>query len=298
MLTSLSIQNIVLIEAIELDFDRGLTVLTGETGAGKSILLDSLGLVLGARADKNLIRAGAKTATVTAVFDLPLDHIALNLAEEAGIAADGGELLLRRTLNEKGSGRAFINDHPVSLAMLRMVGATLIERHGQHDDRGLLNPASHRDLLDAFAKLDREADAVRKAYDLWQSAQAALSDRQAAKDRAEAEADFIRLTAEELAELEPLDNEEDTLTTERAELTHAARLAEDLEAAIDILSDGDGLESRLAQAVRRLERAPEEAGHLVKPSAEALDRVLIELPNGSRRTRPRRWWAGSTARRW
>ncbi len=155
MLTALAIRDVVLIEALDLDFHSGLGVLTGESGAGKSILLDALGLALGQRADAGLVRQGATQAGVTASFDLPGDHPAFAILEEGGLEADSAEpLVIRRLVRADGGSRAFVNDQPASAGLLRLLGNSLVEIHGQHDDRGLLNPRGHRALLDAFGRLD------------------------------------------------------------------------------------------------------------------------------------------------
>ncbi|MGI4880093.1 MAG: AAA family ATPase, partial [Janthinobacterium lividum] len=173
MLTALDIRDVVLIEALRLDFATGLSVLTGETGAGKSILLDSLGLALGARGDAGLVRSGAAFASVTASFSIPADHPARALLDGNDLDHEG-DLILRRRIAADGGGRAFVNDQPVSVALLRELGTRLVEIHGQHDDRGLLNPRGHRDLLDAFGGLSAEVKAVATDYAAWRAAEAAL----------------------------------------------------------------------------------------------------------------------------
>jgi len=174
LLSALSIRDVVLIEAIDLDFIDGLGVLTGETGAGKSILLDALGLALGARADAGLVRAGAAQAQVSASFDLPADHPALALLAESELAIEAGEpLVIRRLLRADGGSRAHVNDQPVSVGLLRELGERLVEIHGQHDDRGLLNPRGHRALLDAYAGANPLRAEVAAAWERWQAAIAA-----------------------------------------------------------------------------------------------------------------------------
>ena len=174
MLTALSIRDVVLIESLDLEFGRGLGVLTGETGAGKSILLDSLGLALGARSDSNLVRSGQPQAVVTASFDLPPDHPALALLRDNGLdGAPGEPLVIRRIVKADGGSRALVNDQAASVALIRDLGAMLVEIHGQHDDRGLLNPRGHRALLDAFGRIDTtQADS---AFNAWKQAEAALT---------------------------------------------------------------------------------------------------------------------------
>lgn len=198
MLTALSIRNIVLIEALDLEFDSGLGVLTGETGAGKSILLDSLGLALGMRADSGLVRGGAAQASVTATFE-PGDAGApiIALAGESGLELEPGEpLLIRRILKADGGSRAFLNDQPCSAALLREVGAALIEIHGQHDDRGLLNPAGHRALLDTFGRCD--TGAVAHAYQAWRGAADALEKAREEVENAARDRDYLTHVVAEL----------------------------------------------------------------------------------------------------
>ena len=277
MLKSLSIRNFVLIESIELSLDHGLTVVTGETGAGKSVVLDAIGLILGARADKSLIRSGAKAANLSAVFEPEELHPVHQLLDDMGLRTDGEAIIIRRVVNGSGGGRAFVNDEPVSLSGLRQIGAAMVEIHGQHDERGLLNPSGHRDLLDTFGSLVVAAQELRQRFENWQRAEDALTDQLAAKARAEAEADFIQLASGELSALAPEEAEEESLVEERALLANAGRIAGDIEEASEIVTGGDGLETRLAAALRRLERSPPEAAELIKPAAEAIDRVLIEL---------------------
>ena len=184
MLTSLAIRNIVLIEALDLSFGPGLGVLTGETGAGKSILLDALGLVLGNRADSGLVRAGADSASVTAIFEFPVRPHALQAAlDEAGVESDSDEpLIIRRNLKVDGGSRAFVNDQPAGIALLRALAPALVELHGQHDDRGLVNPRGHRDLLDLYARTDRAG--VASAWERVRQADSALADARAAIEQA------------------------------------------------------------------------------------------------------------------
>src|SRR5688500_8638347 len=174
MLTSLSIRDVVLIESLDLEFGPGLGVLTGETGAGKSILLDALGLALGARADSGLVRRGQAQAVVSVSFELPSGHPAEAVLRDNGLEGEKGEpLVIRRIVRSDGGSRALVNDQAASVALLRDLGATLVEIHGQHDDRGLLNPRGHRALLDAFGMIDtREAES---AFTAWRDAEAALA---------------------------------------------------------------------------------------------------------------------------
>ena len=275
MLNGLSIRNIVLIEALDLAFERGLTVLTGETGAGKSILLDALGLALGMRADSGLVRAGADQASVTASFDAPRAGSALSaMLAENEIAQEPGEpLLIRRTLKADGGSRAFLNDQPCSAALLRDVGAYLVEIHGQHDERGLINPRGHMDLLDAFGGLDSAA--VRAAHGLWQTAQVDLATARETLENAAKERDYLAHAVAELQTFAPETGEEETLATERADMQKGARLTEDMAVLEELLGGSDGALARLRQAARRLDRIGEEHDYLASALA-AFDRAVIE----------------------
>lgn len=276
MLTALSIRNVVLIEALTLDFGAGLGVLTGETGAGKSILLDSLGLALGARADSGLVRAGEAQASVAATFEPGRDaarRIAA-LAEDSGLALEPGEpVLIRRTLKADGGSRAFLNDQPCSVALLREVGAALVEVHGQHDDRGLLNPAGHRALLDSFGRCDTAA--VGAAHAAWRTAAAALEDAREEVATAERDRDYLTHMVAELNAFAPEPGEEASLAGERATMQKGARLGEDLTAIEDHLGGSDGGLAQLRQAARRLDRIAADHETLAEALA-ALDRAVIE----------------------
>ncbi|MCO0638163.1 AAA family ATPase, partial [Lutimaribacter sp. EGI FJ00014] len=200
MLSHLSIRDIVLIERLDIDFSAGLSVLTGETGAGKSILLDALSLALGARGDASLVRHGAAQGQVTAVFDLPAAHPARELLRENAVEEEG-DLVLRRVQTADGRTRVFINDQPTSVALMRRLGHALVEIHGQHDERALVDTAAHRDLLDAFGGLTPRAEAVRTAWRAWRDAEQAFSRHRAKVEAAAREADFLRASVEELAKL-------------------------------------------------------------------------------------------------
>ena len=275
MLTGLSIRNVVLIEALDLVFERGLTVLTGETGAGKSILLDALGLALGMRADSGLVRAGSDQAVVTASFDAPApgSPLAALLAENGIDQAPGEPLLVRRTLKADGGSRAFLNDQPCSAALLRDAGALLVEIHGQHDERGLINPRGHMDLLDAFGDVDRGATA--RAHVDWRAARDALEAMRMEVDAAAKERDFLTHAVAELAGFAPEPGEEEALATERATMQKGARLTEDMAVLDDLLGGSDGALAKLRQAARRLDRiAPEH--ELLGDALAAFDRAVIE----------------------
>ncbi|MDT9601032.1 DNA repair protein RecN [Sphingosinicella rhizophila] len=281
MLTALSIRDVVLIESLDLEFGRGLGVLTGETGAGKSILLDSLGLALGARSDSALVRNGQAQAVVTASFDLSRDHPALALLEESGLEGEPGEpLVVRRIVKADGGSRALVNDQAVSVALLRDLGAMLVEIHGQHDDRGLLNPRGHRALLDAFGGIDTKA--AEAAYRTWNEAEAALAEAREALAEAARDRDWLEHAVTELKQLSPQSGEEEELALLRANMQKGARLAEDIGTANDLLDGSEGGLSMLRQAARRLERIAGEHDKLGE-ALEALDRALVEASEAEMR---------------
>lgn len=275
MLNALSIRDVVLIEALDLDFGPGLAVLTGETGAGKSILLDALGLVLGARGDSGLVRHGATQAVVTASFETPdaAGPIAALLADN-GLDLDPGEpLMIRRLVKADGGSRAFVNDQPASAGLLRELGAMLVEIHGQHDDRGLLNPRGHRALLDAFARTDTAA--VNAAWRDWRAALAKLDEARAVQEVAERDREYLAHAVEELTKLAPEPGEEALLAERRATMQRGERAAGELAAVADLLDGSDGALSRLRQAARILERTGDAHPALVEALA-AIDRAIVE----------------------
>jgi len=275
MLTALSIRNVVLIEALDLDFGSGLGVLTGETGAGKSILLDSLGLALGARADSGLVRNGEAQASVTATFDTPrADHRATDLLADNGIDLEPGEpLIIRRTVKADGGSRAFINDQACSAALLRDLSSALVEIHGQHDDRGLLNPRGHRALLDSYGRCD--TGAVSGAYQAWRAAADRLAESRASVETAARDRDYLTHAVDELTRFAPEPGEEATLAEERATMQKGARLSDDLSAVTECFTGSDGGLAQLRQAARRLDRIVSEYEPLAEVLA-ALDRAVIE----------------------
>ncbi|WP_342641951.1 DNA repair protein RecN [Rhodoligotrophos ferricapiens] len=276
MLTALSIRDIVLIDRLDVTLGQGLTVFTGETGAGKSILLDSLGLVLGARGDAALVRKGADRAVVTAAFDLRPDHAAFALLADSGIDADG-ELVIRRIQTVDGRSRATINEQPASVSLLRQLGGLLAEIHGQHDDRALVDVANHRQLLDAYAGLDRQAEAVVAAWRAWREAEQALATHRGKLEKAVAEREYLEHAADELRKLAAEPGEEDGLAERRALMMNAEQFAGALEEAAQALA-GDGTRTAsLNAALRRLERRQAEAGGRLDAVVSALDRVLVEI---------------------
>ncbi len=272
MLRALTIRSVVLIDHLSLDFAAGLSVLTGETGAGKSILLDSLGLAMGARADVGLVRQGAEQAVVTAEFDVAAHHPAVLQATENGIDIDG-PLLLRRQLKADGGSRAFINDQPVSVSLLRDVGAALIELHGQHDERGLLNPRGHRDLLDSFAASNKLCDAVGAAWGAWQQAKTDLSSAETAAAAARQAMDYLSHAVQELKQLKPVPGEEAILAERRQIMIRSEKAADDIESITTLISGAEGALAQLRLAARKLERnADIDAGFGV--ALAALDRAV------------------------
>lgn len=281
MLTALSIRDIVLIEKLDLQLESGLSVLSGETGAGKSILLDSLGLALGARGDSSLVRTGQSKGTVTAAFSLPSSHQAHAFLKEQEIDAEG-EIVVKRVQMAEGASRATINDQPVGINVLRQLAAMLVELHGQHADRALVNSSAHRDLLDAFGGLEGKADEVAVLWKAASDASTALAEHREAMARAEAERDYIEHAVKELAELAPEPNEEQLLAEKRQLMMQSEQYVSALDEAEQVLDGGSALESRLNAALRRLERRKDGAGGRLDEACGALDRVLQEVSEALR----------------
>jgi DNA repair protein RecN (Recombination protein N) len=274
MLTGLAIRDVVLIEALDLDFASGLGALTGETGAGKSILLDALGLALGTRADSGLVRQGTPQAGVTATFELAAGHPAHALLEEGGMEIEPGEpLVIRRIVRADGGSRAFVNDQPASAGLLRALGATLIEVHGQHDDRGLLNARGHRALLDAFGRID--GSSASAAYSRWRAAEEALAATSADLETAARDREWLDHAVAELSAAAPEAGEEATLAEARAAMQKGARLSDELETAAALIEGSEGGLALLRQAARRLDRLAPEHETLAQALA-AIDRAVIE----------------------
>ncbi|GGC67280.1 DNA repair protein RecN [Chelatococcus reniformis] len=276
MLAQLSIRDIVLIDRLDLVFDRGLSVLTGETGAGKSILLDAFSLALGGRGDGSLVRHGEAQGQITAVFDLAADHPAFAVAAANDLAADG-ELILRRVQFADGRTRAFVNDQPVSVQVLRAVGGALVEIHGQHDDRALVDPASHRAILDAYGGLAVEVRATAEASRRLKQAEAAQAAQLARIEAARQEADYLRHAEHELATLAPTVGEEGALALARQTMIQAEKVVAELNEAYEVLSGSSAPTPAVSSALRRLERRSEQAPALVMPSIKALDAALVAL---------------------
>ncbi|MBT6116472.1 MAG: AAA family ATPase, partial [Rhodospirillaceae bacterium] len=272
MLVGLSIRDVVLIDRVDLSFRRGLAVLTGETGAGKSILLDALGLALGARGDIALVRNGAERASVTAEFSIPSDHPVRALLEEHGVDDPDGPVL-RRVMGADGRGRAFVNDQPVSATLLREVGESLVEIQGQHAARGLLEPATHRAALDNHGGLEPLLSDVAHAYRAWQAAAAAERDAAAELVAARAEEDFLRHSLSELDALEPGANEENALIEKRALLKNSEQITEGMTAAHRELVGQTGAEESLRAAIAAIARVQDKAGGALNAVAEGLERA-------------------------
>jgi len=275
MLTLLSIRNIVLIEALDLAFTGGLGVLTGETGAGKSILLDALGLVLGDRADSGLVRAGEDQASVTASFEFDRLPMGIRSAlDGAEVDVETGEpLILKRRLKADGGSKAFINDQPVGVALLREISAHLVELHGQHDDRGLVNPRGHRALLDRYARAENES--VSLAWRTWRVAEEALAAARARVTQASADQDLLLAHLAELTELAPLVGEEAELAEARATMQKGERLSGDLAELQHLWAGSDSALASLRSAARRLDRIAQEHP-LLTDALASLDRAVIE----------------------
>lgn len=276
MLAHLAIRDIVLIERLDLDFEPGLSVLTGETGAGKSIMLDALSLALGGRGDASLVRAGAAQGQVTAVFDVPAGHPARKLLAENEIE-DDGDILLRRVQNADGRTRVFVNDRPASVTLMRDLGHALVEIHGQHAERALVDAGSHRALLDSFGGLAADVRLCSAAWKEWRSAESELSRHRAKVEAAAREADFLRASAAELAKLDPQPGEETELADTRAHMMRAEKIASEINDARDVLSGSDSPLPQLASLMRRLGRKVAEAPGFLEDVVKSLDEALISL---------------------
>jgi len=276
MLARLSIRDIVLIERLDIEFSRGLAVLTGETGAGKSILLDAFALALGGRGDAGLVRHGAEQGQVTAVFDIPKTHPATRILSENGLE-DTGEMILRRVQFADGRTRAFINDQSISVQTLKAVGSALVEIHGQHDERALVDASTHRRLLDAFAGLEKDVAAVEKLWDARRTASAALEQHRASMERAAREADYLRHASDELKTLAPKDGEESALAARRTTMMQGEKIAADLREAQEAVGGDHSPIAALSAAVRRLERRAANSPALVEPAVKAIDVAINAL---------------------
>jgi DNA repair protein RecN (Recombination protein N) len=281
MLTSLSIRDIVLIEKLDLSFDKGLTVLSGETGAGKSILLDSLGLTLGARGDADLVRSGQAKGSVTAGFTLPPTHAAHRLLSTNEVDAEG-EIVVRRIQSAEGASRASVNDQAVSLNLLRQLAVQLIELHGQHADRALVDVAAHRALIDAFGGHDEAVAGVGNAWEAVSAARTTRDEHAALLAKAEADRDYIVHALAELDKLSPEPQEEQRLAADRQLMMQSEQFVAALDEADDALTSDGAIEVKLNAALRRLERRKEGAGGRLDEVCAALDRAIAELAESGR----------------
>jgi DNA repair protein RecN (Recombination protein N) len=276
MLARLSIRDIVLIDSLDLDFSRGLTILTGETGAGKSILLDALSLALGLRGDGGLVRAGAAQGQVTAVFEPPAEHPVHALLAAQDLPFEG-ELILRRVQMADGRTRAYVNDQSVGAQTLRALAAGLVEIHGQHDERALLDAASHRALVDSYGGLGPSVARARAAHGALKACEAELTAARADVAAREKEADFARHASEELAKLAVEPGEEERLATRRASMMQGEKVAADIRDALSSLSGDAAILPTLNAVARRLQRRAQQAPELIEPSVKALDEAMNAL---------------------
>jgi len=279
MLIALSIRDVVLIERLDLEFGAGLSVLTGETGAGKSILLDALGLALGARGEAGLVRRGAEKAIVSAAFDIPAKHPVRKLLADNEIAPSGDgddTLVLKRVLGTDGRSRAFVNDQPAGVGLLRQLGELLVEVHGQHDTHGLLDAATHRGLLDSYGGHDAPLAAVRAAHAAWQACRKAEDDARAETAAARRDEEFLRHALVELDKMAPQPGEEMQLAEQRSFMQGGAKLSEALQAALNELTEGRAVVSALNAAHRLVDRAAAKAGDRLAAALQSIAAATVE----------------------
>ena len=276
MLAQLAIKDIVLIDRLDINLETGLTVLTGETGAGKSILLDAFALALGGRGDGGLVREGSTQGQVTAVFDLALDHPARIAARTADIDTDG-DLILRRIQLKDGRTRAFVNDQPVSVQVLKAIGGALVEIHGQHDDRALTDPSTHRTLLDASAGLEADLRNMGALFDDLRIKEKALLTLRRDIEKKRADADYLGHASDELKKLHPQAGEERQLAERRISMQQSEKVAGELREAYEIFGGDRSAVPAISSVMRRLERRAAQAPDLIEPTVKALDTALIAL---------------------
>lgn len=276
MLINLLIRDIVLIDRLDLEFERGLTILTGETGAGKSILLDAFALTLGARGDGALVRQGEAQGQVTAVFDLGAEHPAMLAVKVQDIETDGG-LILRRVQMADGRTRAFVNDQPVTAQALRNIARELVEIHGQHDDRALVDPAMHRQVVDAYGRLTLQVSDVREAFKWWRKLTAELAGEQERIAKVRADSDYLRHAHAELEKLSAQPGEEADLAGRRMAMMQSEKVASELKDAYDTIAGEGSPIAILSSVYRRLERRQPQAPHLLDPSMQALEEAVNAL---------------------
>lgn len=276
MLAQLSIRDIVLIERLDIEFSNGLSVLTGETGAGKSILLDSLALALGGRGEGGLVRNTVDEGSVIAVFEPQDDHPIHKTLSENGISTDDG-LILRRVQKKDGKTRAFINDAPVSVGLMKQIGSQLVEIHGQHDDRAMLDAATHRNLLDAHGGLEAQVALTGNAWRAWKDAESKLDTLKAEVEEAQREADYLRSSSQELKLLAPETGEENKLADQRQKMMKVEQVATDLAEANETLSGNGSPVTSISNLARKLERKRQQAPELIDETLENLDTALNAL---------------------
>ncbi len=276
MLVQLAIRDIVLIDRLDLPLGHGLTVLTGETGAGKSILLDAFALALGGRGDGNLVRHGAPQGQVTAAFELPPNHPVYATATEAGITSDG-EIILRRVQIADGRTRAYVNDQPVSVQVLKAIGAALVEIHGQHDERALVDPARHRSLVDAYGGLETQVGEVGGLYAAWRKTESELADKTVRLEAARREADYLRHAAAELSRLKAQPEEEEALAIRRQTMMQSEKVASDLNEAYEVIGGHHSSIPLISSMLRRLERRAAQAPALIDPVVTAVSVAIGAL---------------------
>jgi DNA repair protein RecN (Recombination protein N) len=277
MLTRLSIRDIVLIDRLDIDFGIGLAALTGETGAGKSILLDAFALALGARGEAALVREGAEQGKVTAAFDIAPGHPVRRVLATNGLGEEEDELIVRRVQFSDGRTRAFVNDQPVSVQVLRTLGAALVEIHGQHDERAFTDAATHRALLDAYGGIEGNASEVERLWDERRAREAAVAEHRAEVERLSREAEWLRHAVDELGRLDAQAGEETSLAERRAAMMQAEKVAEDLRTTNQSVTGPQSPAPTLAAAVRRLERRAAQAPALIEPVVKAIDAALSAL---------------------
>lgn len=276
MLTRLSIRNIVLIEKLDIDFSSGLTVLTGETGAGKSILLDSLSLALGARGDGGLVRAGAEQGRVAAVFELPLTHPIADFLKENDIDFDG-DLILKRAQSSDGRSKAYVNDQAISVGLMREIGSQLVELHGQHDERAMLDPAIHRALIDTFGGLGGQVKIVSEKWQIWQKLKKEYKAFKARVDDVAREAEYLEASVKELTELSPEQGEETKLADSRQRMMKVEQIATDLNEASQVLTGKSSPIPVLANLAKNLSRKMDQVPGLLDEAVKQLDAGLDAL---------------------
>lgn len=276
MIVSLTIRDIVLIDRLQMDFEDGLCVLSGETGAGKSILLSGIGLAIGARGGKELIRHGKEQGSVGAEFSINKNHKVWKILDDSHLDYEAGQIILRRVIMKDGRSKAFINDQSVSISLLRSVGETLIEIHGQHDERGLLNPAGHRSLLDDFGSYDDLLKRLQKNYQTLCTLKQSLSDEQEKLEKAKQDEDYIRHNLDELLELNPKSGEEQELAKERTLMMQGESLSEGLGEILNKLLNDKGADTLLRLTLRKIERMAEKAPGLLDTVSESLEQAANE----------------------